>query len=220
MGTSVRVSNLEHQHVGQQQPIRVEGLEIESGEKVAIMGPSGCGKTTLLSCIAGILSPSRGQISVGDTRIDKLSDSARRRFRREQIGLVFQEFELLEHIDVKENAFLPVWLDGREPTEEEQQRLEERSRRCGIADLLHRKPRALSQGERQRAAVCRALMTSPQLILADEPTGSLDGKTGQAVLDLLFEEASLTGATLVVVTHDRSLLEGFDRVETLGEEDR
>ncbi|MBT5738577.1 MAG: ABC transporter ATP-binding protein [Planctomycetes bacterium] len=214
-GSSVSVIDLVHRHVGQQHPVRVEKIAIEAGEKVAIMGPSGCGKTTLLSCIAGILSPSSGEVQVGEIRIDQLSDARRRKFRREHIGLVFQEFELLEHIDVMENSFLPLWLDGREPTEEEQAKLIERSRRCGIEDLLHRKPRALSQGERQRAAVCRALMTSPSLILADEPTGSLDGASGRAVLDLLFEEADLTGATVIVVTHDSTILDGFDRVEAL-----
>ena len=214
-GSSVSVIDLVHRHVGQQHPVRVDKIAIEAGEKVAIMGPSGCGKTTLLSCIAGILSPSSGEVQVGEIRIDQLSDARRRKFRREHIGLVFQEFELLEHIDVMENSFLPLWLDGREPTEEEQAKLIERSRRCGIEDLLHRKPRALSQGERQRAAVCRALMTSPSLILADEPTGSLDGASGRAVLDLLFEEADLTGATVIVVTHDSTILDGFDRVEAL-----
>jgi putative ABC transport system ATP-binding protein len=214
-GSSVSVIDLVHRHVGQQHPVRVDKIAIEAGEKVAIMGPSGCGKTTLLSCIAGILSPSSGEVQVGETRIDQLSDARRRKFRREHIGLVFQEFELLEHIDVMENSFLPLWLDGREPTEEEQAKLIERSRRCGIEDLLHRKPRALSQGERQRAAVCRALMTSPSLILADEPTGSLDRDSGRAVLDLLFEEADLTGATVIVVTHDSTILDGFDRVEAL-----
>lgn len=214
-GSSVSVIDLVHRHVGQQHPVRVDKIAIEAGEKVAIMGPSGCGKTTLLSCIAGILSPSSGEVQVGETRIDQLSDARRRKFRREHIGLVFQEFELLEHIDVMENSFLPLWLDGREPTEEEHAKLLERSRRCGIEELLHRKPRALSQGERQRAAVCRALMTSPSLILADEPTGSLDRDSGRAVLDLLFEEADLTGATVIVVTHDSTILDGFDRVEAL-----
>jgi putative ABC transport system ATP-binding protein len=157
-------------------------------------------------------------VLVGETRIDQLSESARRKFRREQIGLVFQEFELLEHLDVKENAFLPMWLAGREPSAEEQQKLTERAERCGISDLLHRRPRALSQGERQRAAVCRALMTSPSLVLADEPTGSLDANSGRVVLDLIFEEAQISGATVVVVTHDTTMLDGFDRVERIGED--
>ena len=110
---------------------------------------------------------------------------------------------------------LPRWLAGREASKEDQERLRERAERCGIADLLHRKPHALSQGERQRAAVCRALVTSPPLILADEPTGSLDQGSGEAVLDLLFEEAQLTGSTVIVVTHDRSLLDRFDKVHEL-----
>ena len=217
-GASVKVRDLVHRHVGQEVPIRVAGLEIESGEKVAITGPSGCGKTTLLSCIAGILVPSAGEVAVGDTRVDQLGESARRKFRREQIGLVFQEFELLEHLDVRENAFLPLWLAGREPSTEEQEKFVGRATRCGISDLLQRKPRALSQGERQRAAVCRALMTSPTLVLADEPTGSLDATSGRVVLDLIFEEAEITGATVIVVTHDTTMLSGFDRIENIGED--
>ncbi|MGE4620157.1 MAG: ABC transporter ATP-binding protein [Planctomycetota bacterium] len=215
-GASVKVRDLVHRHPGQETPIQVSGLEIAAGEKIAITGPSGCGKTTLLSCIAGILVPVSGQVSVGETRVDQLGESARRKFRREQIGLVFQEFELLEHLDVQENAFLPMWLAGRDPSAEEQKKLTERAERCGISDLLRRRPRALSQGERQRAAVCRALMTSPSLVLADEPTGSLDASSGRVVLDLIFEEAQISGATVIVVTHDTTMLDGFDRVERIG----
>lgn len=215
-GTSVKVRDLVHRHAGQEVPIKVSGLDIAAGEKVAITGPSGCGKTTLLSCIAGILVPSSGEVAIGDIRVDQLGESARRKFRREQIGLVFQEFELLEHLDVRENAFLPLWLSGREPSSEEQEKFVGRAKRCGISDLLQRKPRALSQGERQRAAVCRALMTSPTLVLADEPTGSLDATSGRIVLDLIFEEAEITGATVIVVTHDTTMLDGFDRIEKIG----
>ncbi|MEC9477084.1 MAG: ABC transporter ATP-binding protein [Planctomycetota bacterium] len=215
-GASVKVRDLVHRHDGQEVPIKVSALEIAAGEKVAITGPSGCGKTTLLSCIAGILVPTAGEVVIGDTRVDQLGESARRQFRREQIGLVFQEFELLEHLDVRENAFLPLWLSGREPSSEEQEKFVGRAKRCGISDLLQRKPRALSQGERQRAAVCRALMTSPTLVLADEPTGSLDSTSGRIVLDLIFEEAEITGATVIVVTHDTTMLDGFDRIEKIG----
>ena len=217
-GASVSVRELEHRHIVEQHPVRVSHLDIGAAEKVAIIGPSGCGKTTLLCCIAGILLPTSGEVTVDEKRIDQLSDSDRRKFRRDNIGLVFQEFELLEHIDVRENAYLPIWLDGREPTDDEEKKLIERSRRCGIEQLLHRKPRALSQGERQRAAVCRALMNSPTLILADEPTGSLDSSSGKAVLDLLFDEADLSRATVVVVTHDSTILDGFDRVVDLAGE--
>lgn len=217
-GTAVTVRDLVHRHPGQEVPIQVAGLEVAAGEKVAMTGPSGCGKTTLLSCIAGILVPATGEVAVGDTRVDQLGESARRKFRREKIGLVFQEFELLEHLDVRENAYLPLWLSGREPSTEEQEKFVERAKRCGISDLLERKPRALSQGERQRAAVCRALMTSPTLVLADEPTGSLDATSGRVVLDLIFEEAEISGATVIVVTHDTTMLEGFDRIEKIGEE--
>ena len=214
-GFSVEVRGFEHLHPGQENPVIVEQLKIAAGERVAIIGPSGCGKTTLLSAISGILVPTAGTVTVGETDIARLGEKARRAFRCDRIGLVFQEFELLEHLDIRENAFLPRWLAGREATEEDQVRLKERAERCGIGDLLHRKPHALSQGERQRAAVCRALMTSPPLILADEPTGSLDQGSGEAVLDLLFEEAQLTGSTVIVVTHDRSLLSRFDAVHEL-----
>ncbi|MAJ29334.1 hypothetical protein CBD41_07945 [bacterium TMED181] len=214
-GFSVQISDFLHRHPGQEQPVAIDQLKIVAGEKSAIIGPSGCGKTTLLSAISGILVPTSGSVVVGDTEISKLGEKKRRAFRCDRIGLVFQEFELLEHLDIRENAFLPRWLAGREATAEDHQRLLERAQRCGIADLLHRKPHALSQGERQRAAVCRALVTSPPLILADEPTGSLDQGSGEAVLDLLFDEAKLTGSTVIVVTHDRSLLDRFDKVYEL-----
>ena len=214
-GFSVEVRDFRHRHPGQEQPVSVDQLSIGAGEKAAIIGPSGCGKTTLLSAISGILVPTSGSVTVGDTELSKLGEKDRRAFRCDRIGLVFQEFELLEHLDIRENAFLPRWLAGREASKEDQDRLRERAERCGIADLLHRKPHALSQGERQRAAVCRALVTSPPLILADEPTGSLDQGSGEAVLDLLFEEAQLTGSTVIVVTHDRSLLDRFDKVHEL-----
>ncbi|MDG2084174.1 MAG: ABC transporter ATP-binding protein [Planctomycetota bacterium] len=215
LGFKVDVTGLKHRHPGQDHPVLVESLNISAGEKSAIIGPSGCGKTTLLSAIAGILVPTEGEVCVGDETISSLGDRERRSFRRDKIGLVFQEFELLEHLDIRENAFLPLWLDGVEAGEKDHALLEQRASRCGIADLLHRKPHALSQGERQRAAVCRALMTTPPLILADEPTGSLDTGSGEAVLELLFDEATLTGSTVIVVTHDRSLLDRFDKVHEL-----
>ena len=215
LGFKVDVNGLKHRHPGQDHPVLVESLNIAAGEKSAIIGPSGCGKTTLLSAIAGILVPTEGEVCVGDETISSLGERERRSFRRDKIGLVFQEFELLEHLDIRENAFLPLWLDGVEAGEKDHALLEQRASRCGIADLLHRKPHALSQGERQRAAVCRALMTTPPLILADEPTGSLDTGSGEAVLELLFDEATLTGSTVIVVTHDRSLLDRFDKVHEL-----
>lgn len=192
--------------------LAVEKLEISSGEHVGIMGPSGSGKTTLLHLIAGIVTPRRGIVRVGEVDIGRLDDAARRAFRIEEIGLVFQEFELLEYLSVIDNILISyhmgpsLRLDGSV-----RERALSLARRVGIGDKLSRLPDQLSQGERQRAAVCRALVTQPRLLLADEPTGNLDPDNKQIVLDILIDHAEEFGATLVVVTHDHGLLPRFTR---------
>jgi putative ABC transport system ATP-binding protein len=191
----------------------VPRLEIGSGETVVLIGPSGSGKTTLLHLIAGILQPASGSVSVAGTALGDLSPGARRRFRIEHIGLVFQEFALLDHLSVRENILLPFLVDrslarSRDPEPD----LVRVTERCGIAHLVDRRPEKLSHGERQRVALCRSLITRPALLLADEPTGNLDPKTTSRVVALLIEEARARGTTLVMVTHDHSLIDSFDRV--------
>ena len=183
--------------------LSVPELRIERGERVAVIGPSGSGKTTLLHLIAGIATPERGRVHTGGVEVTALSDSARRDFRVRHIGLVFQEFELL--LPYRINPSLRLAPAVRE-------RADALAARLGIADRLGRLASQLSHGEKQRAAVCRALVAEPDLILADEPTGNLDPANKEKVLEILVEYAVERAATLVTVTHDHALLKRFERV--------
>ena len=191
----------------------VPELEISSGSSVAVIGPSGSGKTTLLHLIAGILSPDAGQILVGDTDVTSLDERARRAFRIRTVGAVFQEFELLEYLTVRENIVLPYRITRElELTADTHRRAAALAEDVGLADKLGRPPGRLSHGEKQRVALCRALIVRPGLLLADEPTGNLDPANKDLVLDLLVDQARRTGATLITVTHDHAVLDRFDRV--------
>ncbi len=188
-------------------------LQVADGETVAVVGPSGSGKTTLLNLIAGITRPQSGQVVTGATELAALDDRAIRNFRIENIGLVFQEFELLDYLDVLDNVLLPYRIDRSLRLDAAvMQRARELLTSVGMGDKLDRYPDNLSQGEKQRVAVCRALLVKPPLLLADEPTGNLDVMNKDRVLDILLDYAKDNGATLVTVTHDRDLFERFERV--------
>jgi len=193
--------------------LRIPSLAFAQGEVAAIIGPSGSGKTTLLHLLAGIEVPGAGRVAVEGTDLGALPDAQRRRFRAARIGLVFQEFELLEYLSVLDNVLLPYFISGALALDRAVRgRAEELCARVGIGDKARRLPRQLSQGERQRVAVCRALVTRPPLLLADEPTGNLDPANRERVLELLFAYAGEAGATLLAVTHDHALLPRFGRV--------
>jgi ABC-type lipoprotein export system ATPase subunit len=193
--------------------LTVPSLAVARGERVAIIGPSGSGKTTLLHLIAGILPPSRGTIRVQDQPLDALRDAARRAFRIARIGLVFQSFELVSYLDVFENILLPYRLNpALRLTSEVLRRVEQLGAETGLMHRLRYFPHRLSQGEKQRVAICRALLPEPSLLLADEPTGNLDPSAKQQVVDLLFRQLDRTGATLLLVTHDREVAARFPRV--------
>lgn len=211
--TVIRVRDLEFRYPEGEFCLRVPDLEIAQGSQVAFIGPSGCGKTTLLNLIAGITVPRSGQIESSGIEITNLSDGERREFRIKQVGLVFQEFELLDYLNVLDNILLPYRINpslAMDATVKE--RVAGLARDFGIADKLRRYPRRLSQGERQRVAVCRAVLTEPPLLLADEPTGNLDPVNTEHVLDIVFGYAKRAGATLLTVTHDHTLLSRFERV--------
>ena len=209
----IRIEDLDFSYGRDGFRLTVPKLEVAAGEKVAWIGPSGSGKTTLLNLTAGIVSPDHGRIVVSGEELSALGDARRRDFRVRRIGMVFQEFELLDYLSMFDNIVLPyrinstLRLNGRVRA-----RAHELADRLGIAKLLGRRPAQLSQGERQRVAVCRALVVDPPLLLADEPTGNLDPANKLRVLDLLFDVARERGATLVTVTHDHELLPHFDRV--------
>jgi len=191
--------------------LAIDALHIEPGQSVAFIGPSGSGKTTLLHLAAGIVTPAKGRIFTGGHEVSALPDGARRDFRIRHVGLVFQEFELLEYVDVNDNILLPYRINrSLALTADVRRRARELANDVGIGDKLDRDVRRLSQGERQRVALCRALLADPQLVLADEPTGNLDPENKELVLDILFRHAR--NATLVTVTHDHTVLDRFDRV--------
>ena len=193
--------------------LHIPQFDIAKGEKVAVIGPSGSGKTTLLNLLAGIITPVEGDIGIGEVRVDELSDSERRDFRITSIGFVFQDFELLDYLNVFDNILHPyritraLVLDG-----EVKSRATALADKMGIGDKLKRKANDLSQGEKQRAAICRALLSNPKIILADEATGNLDPDNKERILDLLFHAVAEHDATLLAVTHDHELLKRFDRI--------
>lgn len=193
-------------------------LRIPRGEKVAFIGPSGVGKTTLVYLIVGILTPEAGSIRVSDVDVTSRSDRGRRDFRISRIGFVFQEFELLDYLTVRDNILLPYYVNGTlRLTPEVRHIAVGLAGSMNLGDKLGRHPKTLSQGERQRVAICRALITSPELLIADEPTGNLDQKTARATVALLLGEVERRGATLLMVTHNHGLLDTFDRVIDMGE---
>lgn len=196
----------------------VPTLDVAAGEKVALIGPSGSGKTTLVSLIAGILTPRRGEIVVADQPLHHAADAARRNFRIRHIGFVFQEFELLDYLSVRDNILLPHFINPTLPLDRDTKaRAADLAASLGLGDKLKRHPRRLSQGEKQRVAICRALITAPPLLITDEPTGNLDPRTADTILDLLLREVDQRGATLLTVTHNHALLPRFDRTIDIAE---
>ncbi|MCF5840842.1 ABC transporter ATP-binding protein [Aeromonas veronii] len=213
LGKSVRL--------GQESLTILEGidLQVNSGETVALVGASGSGKSTLLGLLAGLDLPSLGDIEILGKSLGELDEEGRARLRAEQIGFVFQSFLLLPTMTALENVMLPAELRGERDCEP---RARELLAAVGLGERLHHLPPRLSGGEQQRVAIARAFMTRPSLLLADEPTGNLDSKTGEKVIELLFELNRKHGTTLVVVTHDHQLAERCQRqlVMTAGRLDR
>jgi putative ABC transport system ATP-binding protein len=184
-------------------------LAVAAGEAVAIMGPSGSGKSTLLNLIAGLDRPTSGTVRVGADRVDKLSEAAVARFRRRQVGMIFQFFNLLEDMSVLDNVLLPAQLGGQ-PRAAARARAGELLAALRIGQYQDTYPARLSGGERQRVAIARALVNSPPLLLADEPTGALDTASGEAIGGLLLE-LNRAGQTLILVTHNPDLAARYAR---------
>ena len=197
--------------------LRVPEFRVGSGERLAVVGPSGAGKTTLLNLVAGILRPGSGTIRVAGTELGSLTEDGRRRFRAGTIGFVFQDFALLDYLTARENILYPYRITRALTLDAEvRARAEALAGTCGLADKLDRHPGALSQGEQQRVAICRALVTRPRLVISDEATGNLDPENKVLILDLLFEQARATEASVLAATHDHALLPRFDRVVDFG----
>ena len=187
---------------GNQEVLKDFGLTLEAGEFVALMGPSGSGKSTFLHLAAGLLSVDAGSIVIGERDVVGMSDAAAARFRRRHVGVVFQQFNLLNEKTVKENVMMPLLLDGSGRTAELQRRAELLLRRLGLMGQEEKRPEQLSGGEQQRVALARALIAEPEIVLADEPTGNLDAKTAQEICKLLKELNAAEKSAILVVTHD------------------
>ena len=186
-------------------------LTVEKGEFVAVMGPSGSGKTTLLNCISCYIPIDSGEIMLGDRQLANLSEDALAKVRNRQLGFVFQDFLLLDGLTVRENILLPRIIRGDAGSEAEAM-AEELCELFGIQQIEQKYPAEISGGERQRAAVARALINEPLLILADEPTGNLDSKTSQDVLSLMKVTGQKFAQTMVMITHNEEIAQMADRI--------
>ena len=192
--------------------LHIPEFRVSKQERVAVIGPSGSGKTTLLNLVAGILIPEQGSVRCGGSEVSAMGDAARRDFRITRIGFVFQDFELLDYLNVLDNVLHPYRITkALKLTKEVRGRAGDLLQQMGLGDKLTRGVERLSQGEKQRVAICRALLPSPQLVLADEATGNLDPRNKGYILDLLFDVVQAHESTLLAVTHDHELLPRFDR---------
>ncbi len=216
MSTMIALDAVTKQFAGKRDVVALDAitLSIPRGEMVSIIGPSGSGKSTLLNLVGGLDRPTSGHVSIDDERLSGLDDDALTRVRRDKIGFIFQFFNLLPTLSCVENVGLPLHLRGWP-----RKKVDERARQLlGLVQLDHRLthlPEELSGGERQRVAIARALSVYPPVLLADEPTGNLDTRTGEEILTLIRDVHTRLGCTVVIVTHDMSVAQSCQRTITL-----
>jgi len=190
--------------------LRGINLKIRKGEFVSIMGPSGSGKTTLMNLIGCLDRPTEGEIYIANKNVAKLGDDELAKLRREKIGFVFQQFNLIPRLTALENVELPMWFAGLSK-KKRRERAIELLKLVGLEKRIHHKPAELSGGERQRVSIARALANNPEIILADEPTGNLDTKTGKEIIEIL-KDLNKQGKTIVLVTHDETFAKEAERI--------
>ncbi len=207
----VHLEDVTYQTSDNQFQLKINSFELFQGEKVAVTGPSGSGKTTLLSLISGYKTVISGTIQVLGDDLRRSSEKEREARRIQKMGIIFQDFRLIDYLTVRENIALASFLSQSTSQVNLRERIDSIADQLQLKSLLHRYPDQLSQGERQRVAIGRAIFQQPKLILADEPTGNLDPVTAAQSLDLLFQAVEQSNATLVMVTHDHSLLSRFSR---------
>ena len=217
--TILDVKELKKTYTGRFGSNKVEALKnvsftVEEGEYVAIMGESGSGKTTLLNILAALDKPSGGSVMLDGKDLSEVKDAALASFRRENLGFVFQEFNLMDTFSLKDNILLPLVLSGKKVAEMEE-KIGPIAESLGIAEILNKYPYEVSGGQKQRAAAARALITDPAVVLADEPTGNLDSKAGEEIVALLRETNRRLGQTVIVITHSPEIAAGADRVITI-----
>ena len=209
----ITLDNIFFQYADSNFKLKIDQLKFETGSKTAIIGTSGYGKTTMLNLIAGIILPEKGSVIIENYDINSLSDKDRRDYRIQNIGFIFQDFKLIPYLNVLDNILLPYRINNsikiKKNTLDDVKAIAED---LGISDKLKKNPSKLSQGEKQRVAICRALLNKPSIILADEPTGNLDPENKKKIMDILFSTVNKYNATLITVTHDHEMLTGFERI--------
>jgi putative ABC transport system ATP-binding protein len=203
----ISVRGLAHRY-GSTEVLRLPEWNVAQGERCLVLGPSGCGKTTLLHVIAGLIPPSEGEVVVSETDLKKLDGAQLDRWRGSTVGIVLQALHLVRHLSVRDNLRLAQYM-AHAPQDDA--RIAETLGALGIADKAARRPADLSEGERQRVAVARAVVNRPKLLLADEPTANLDDAAAARAVDLLVEQATRHGATFVVATHDARVKKHFEK---------
>jgi len=194
--------------------LRGVSVELRTGEFTAIMGPSGSGKSTLMHCLAGLDTVTRGEIFIGSTAVTGLRDKGLTQLRRDKVGFIFQQFNLLPTLSAKENILLPLSIAGRKP---DAAWFDQVIKTVGLEDRLKHRPSQLSGGQQQRVACARALVSRPEVIFADEPTGNLDSRSGAEILGFLRNSVRDAGQTIVMVTHDPNAARYADRVVFLAD---
>jgi putative ABC transport system ATP-binding protein len=209
----IEIRNIKYSYSNSDFHLNVEELVINNKRKTAVIGPSGFGKTTMLNLIAGILVPDNGRVTVNDKTVSSFTEKERRDYRISEIGFVFQDFKLLEYLTVLDNILLPYRINSIMQLDKDvKSNAINLAKEMSIDDKLSKHPSKLSHGERQRVAICRALLNNPKIILADEPTGNLDPANKKHIVDILFNYVDKYDSTLITVTHDHELLKGFDEV--------
>jgi len=208
----IEIEGLKFHYPGSNFNFLIEKLNIEKAQKVAVTGPSGYGKTTFLNLISGILPPDEGKIIIDGEDVSRFNDSQKRVFRISNIGFVFQEFELVEYLSLRDNITFPYLINPAiRLSEEIENNLKLLTNKFGLDGMLERNVNRLSQGEKQRVAICRAILSSPKILLADEPTGNLDPENKENTVNELISYSEENDAVLIMVTHDLSLLDKFKR---------
>lgn len=203
-------------HVGEEKLRALDGVDLDvyPGEFLCIVGRSGSGKSTLLNMLAGLEKPTRGAIQIAGERLDKMNESQLVRFRLQHVGFIFQQFNLFPSMTALENVTMPLVYRGV-PPRERSKRSAAMLRQLGLATHIRHKPSQLSGGQQQRVGIARALVASPEIVFADEPTGNLDSRTSDEILTLIRDVARKNNATLIMVTHDNSIAERADRTVRL-----